>query len=408
MLKVGEALRSARERAGLSQEAAAEALEINRVVLSYYETERRPVPLPTAAALARLYGMSLDGLFGGEAVGDPGELDMSGVLFRAAPPALGDAAQGVLRLFERYVRDYVELARELGRPLPGRGNSPFLSVAGTSAREAAHSARQFRRHLNLGGGPLGDPFRVADEHVLVWRLPLGEDLGTAPSGLFYNHPSVGFSVVVNSNMSLGRQVFTVAHELAHAFFHSRSLDVVVSMSGAEVGRERFADAFAGELLVPGDELRRLVAEQALWSGRVGPRAVAHLQRHFGVSYATVRVRLLQERLITRTEFAELAEVSPSRLAKALGYPIHPADLGDFAMHPLERFPERMLELVRSAVEGDLITMGDAAEALGTSLDEVRQLLARPSVDPQERRVQRDLEDAAFAHSAYQDSARCSR
>lgn len=57
-------------------------------------------------------------------------------------------------------------------------------------------------------------------------------------------------------------MFTLAHELAHACFHSESADVVVSMPGGDHGRERFADAFAGEFLVPGDELRRVASEFA--------------------------------------------------------------------------------------------------------------------------------------------------
>lgn len=403
MVPVGDALRSARERAGLSQEAAADALTISRVVLSYYETGRRPVPLTTAAALARLYGTSLDRLLAGAAAAHVGA-DVSGILYRAAPPALGSSARGGLRVFEQHVHDYVELSHELKRPLPGKGQSPFPTVTGSSSRDAADAARQLRRHLNLGGGPLGDPFRVADEHVLIWRLPLGEDLDDAPSGLFYNHPQAGFSIVINSDMTLGRQVFTVAHELAHAFFHSRSLDVIVSMPGAEVSRERFADAFAGELLVPGDELRRLVTEHAAWNDAANPTAVVHLQRHFGVSYATIRVRLLQERLIDRAGFAELAEVSPSRLARALGYPVHRADMGDFDMHPLERFPGRMLALVRSALDEGIITPGDAAETLGTSIQEIRQLLDRPAIQPDEQRVQQDLEAAAFAHRGGPDGA----
>jgi Zn-dependent peptidase ImmA (M78 family)/transcriptional regulator with XRE-family HTH domain len=402
MIPVGEALRSARERAGLSQEAAADALAISRVVLSYYETDRRPVPLPTAAALARLYGTSLDRLLAGDDAVAQAQVDVSGVLYRAAPLALSDSARGGLLVFEQYVRDYVELAQELRRPLPGKGQSPFPTVTGSSTRDAADAARQLRRHLNLGGGALGDPFRVADEHVLIWRLPLGEDLDGAPSGLFYNHPQIGFSIVINSTMTLGRQVFTVAHELAHAFFHSRGLDVIVSMPGAELGRERFADAFAGELLVPGDELRRVVTEHATWNGLTNPTAVVHLQRHFGVSYATLRVRLLQERLIDRDTYADLAAVSPSRLARSLGYPIHRADMGDFTMHPLERFPGRMLVLVRTAVEEGAITPGDAAETLGTSGQEIRQLLARPPIEPDEQRIQQDLEAAAFAHKAGQD------
>src|SRR5487761_176729 len=403
-IELGEALRRARERASLSQEAAADALQINRVLLSYYETGHRTVPLPTAVALARLYGTSLDRLLSGDEGMATAPLDVSGILYRAAPAALGDSARGVLRLFAQYLRDYVELAEELVRPLPGKGQSPFSPVSGSSAREAADAARQLRRHFNLGGGPVGDPFRVADEYVLIWRLPLGKDLDSAPSGLFYNHPQVGFSIVVNSNMTLGRQVFTVAHELAHAFFHSRSADVIVSMHGAERGRERFADLFAGEFLVPGDELRRLVTEHSRWGDPTNPTTVVHLQRHFGVSYATIRVRLLQERLIDRKTFEALGQVSPSRLARALGYPVDPADMGDFARHPLERFPGRMLLLVRSALEEGVITPGDAAETLGTSIDEIRQLLARPPIEPDEQHIQRDLEEAAFAHKTGQGQA----
>ena len=124
VIDLAEPLRRARERAGLSQEAAAEALQINRVMLSYYETGRRTVSLPTAAALARLYGTSLDRLLSGdEAMATA--VDVSGILYRAAPAALGDPARGALRLFEQYLHDYVELAEELGRPLPGKGQSPF-------------------------------------------------------------------------------------------------------------------------------------------------------------------------------------------------------------------------------------------------------------------------------------------
>ena len=404
MIELAEALRRGREAAGLSQEAAATAIGTNRVLLSYYETGRRTVPLPTAAALARLYGTSLDRLLAGDETVAVAPVDVSGILYRAAPSTLGESAHGALRLFDQYMRDYVELAEELGRPLPGKGQSPFSPVIGSSARDAADAARQLRRYLNLGGGPVGDPFRIADEHVLIWRLPLGEDLESAPSGFFYNHPRVGFSIVINSNMTLGRQVFTVAHELAHAFFHSRSADVIISMHGAELGRERFADAFAGEFLVPGDELRRLVTEHSPWDNLTNPTTVVHLQRHFGVSYATIRVRLLQERLINRATFEMLAQVSPSRLARALGYPVDPADMGDFARHPLDRFPGRMLLLVRGAVQDGVITPGDAAETLSTSTEEIRQLLAQPPIEPDEQHIQRDLEEAAFAHKAEQGQA----
>lgn len=396
MDSIGATLRASRERAGLSQEAAAEAVGINRVLLTYYEAGRRPVPLTAAAALARLYGTSVEALLAGEEPAGSG-IDVSGMLFRASPRDLGEQAQAGLRLFEQRLAEYVELAVDMGAALPGPGRSPLTSARTASAKEAAWAARQLRRQLNMGGGALGDPFRVLDEHVLIWRLPLGADLGEAPSGFFYNHPQAGFCIAVNSQMTLGRQVFTLAHELAHAYFHSQDADVVVSMPGGDHGRERFADAFAGEFLVPGDELRRVVGELAPFDDLANPATVVHLQRHFGVSFATLRVRLLQERLIKQSDYDALAETSPSRLARALGYRVHPADMGSYDLHPLAAQPTWVLLLVRAALERSVITPGDAAEVLGTSTEEIRQLLARPRPAEDERRAQQDLEDAAFAN-----------
>jgi Zn-dependent peptidase ImmA (M78 family)/DNA-binding XRE family transcriptional regulator len=393
---IGEALRHGRERVGLSQEAAAQAAGINRVQLSYYETGKRQPPLGTAAVLARLYGSTIEALISGEA-GPRSSIDVSGMLYRAAPVDLGDQARAGLQQIDQYLADYVELAEELGVELPGPGRSPVSSARTASAKEAAWAARELRRHLNLGGAPLPDPFQLLDAAVLIWRLPLGEDLAQSPSGLFYNHPRAGFCIAVNSQMTLGRQVFTLAHELAHAYFHSQSADVIVSMPGTDHGREAFADAFAGEFLVPGDALRQLVSELPSFDPVIDPVVVVHLQRHFGVSFATMRVRLLQERLISREAFDDLADVSPSRLAQALGYVVHPADLGSFQLHPLERFPARMLLLVRSALERSAITRGDAAETLGTSTEEIRQLLSRPAAGDEDRRLLLDLEAAAFAN-----------
>jgi Zn-dependent peptidase ImmA (M78 family)/transcriptional regulator with XRE-family HTH domain len=393
---IGEMLRKSRERVELSQEAAAEAVGINRVVLNYYEGGHRQVPLGVAAALARLYGTTLESLVVDE---EPARsaVDVSGMLFRAAPRELGDQARAGLRLFELRLGDYVELAKELDAVPNGAGRSPLTPARSSSAKEAAWAARQLRGQLNLGGGALGDPFQVLDEHVLIWRLALGTNLDEAPSGFFYNHPEAGFCIAVNSQMTFGRQVFTLAHELGHAYFHSQSADIIVSMPGGDHAREQFADSFAGEFLVPGDELRRVVGLLTQVGSLDNPLLVVHLQRHFGVSFATIRVRLLQERIISRDQYDALAEASPSRLARALGYSVHPADMGSYDLHPLEAHPTRVLLLVRAALERSAITLGDAAEVLGTSTEEIRQLLAHPGAGDDERLAQQDLEDAAFAN-----------
>lgn len=389
---IGQMLRRARERAGLSQEAAATAVGLNRVVLSYYEGGQRQPPLPAATALARLYGLHLSELLqGAEPRPDPTE-----VLFRTAPAELGELTRAGMGQFSALVRGYVELANDLRAELPRKETSPFPPARPTAARrEAARLARDVREYLGVGEGPIGDHlFEVVDDVALVFRLPLGEPHDNAPSGFFYNHPDAGFCITVNSEMSLGRQVFTLAHELAHAFFHSQGADVWISFPRHPASRERFADLFAGELLVPADSLASAVDELGGWEDLEEPIVLVHLQRYFGVSYATLLVRLRQERLVSEGAYQELREVSPGKLALALGYDVNPADLGDYAVHALDRFPTRMLRLFHRAVAAGQVSRGDAAETLGVGLEEILHLQDRPPIEESELRALEEIEGGA--------------
>src|SRR5579875_1734507 len=373
MKDLGRGLALARQRAGLSQEAAAEAVGLNRVVLSYYETGRRQPPLGVVVALARLYGIPLPELLD-QVEGKAEAPATSEILYRAAPQELGQSARVGMRQFSELVNSYVDLLGDFGPPPPSRGASPIREDnPRPTRRDAARLGHEVRKFLGLESGPIDDLFRLVDEHVLAFRLPLGSDLTSAPSGFFYNHPQAGFCIVVNSDMTLGRQVFTLAHELAHAFFHSQNRDVVISMPGGRVDPERFADMFAGELLVPEDALRGAIDDLQAWERVADPIVVIHLQRHFGVSYAALLVRLRQEGFLGQTEYDALAGISSSTLARHLGYPVNPADLGEYRLAPLDRFPDRMLRLVRVAVEQEKVTLGDAAETLGVSVEDIRLL-----------------------------------
>lgn len=389
----GAGLRAARDRSRLSQEAAAEAVGLNRVVLSYYETGERQPAVTTLVSLANLYGVSLQDLLA-EAETES-RVPPSEILFRAAPQTIADRPRAQLFRFFAYVDAYLELLGDMGGTAPGRQVSPFAQATPRAGRrEAVRRARMLREFFGLGMGPIGDLFRVIDEHVLVFRLPLGAGGTDGPSGLSYNHPKAGFCIVVNSDMTLSRQVFTLAHELAHTYFHSQASDAWISMEGAPIARERFADFFAGEFLVPGDTLARMVEELEAWEEVSEPAFVVHLRHHFGVSYAAIVVRLFQEKFISESEYKRLREISPSGMSEAMGYPLHPADLGDYKLRPLDRFPDRMLRLVRTAVNKKVITRGDAAETLGVSLEDATRLLGSPKAGEAERRAISDLEEVA--------------
>lgn len=93
-------------------------------------------------------------------------------------------------------------------------------------------------------------------------------------------------ITVNSENSYGRKRFTIAHELAHFFLHhnKQELDFLDLRSTERDDKERAADAFAAELLMP--EVYVRAEHDKLMFPTV--RQLAHV---FGVSEEAMYYRL---------------------------------------------------------------------------------------------------------------------
>jgi hypothetical protein len=194
------------------------------------------------------------------------------------------------------------------------------------------------------------------------------------SGAFYSHPVVGFSILVNLDMTPGRRRFTIAHELAHALFHSASERYIVSTSG-KPPRERFADAFAGEFLMPTEGVRRVMEEHGFGPRIEDPAEVIHLQRFFGVSYITALVRLRQAKFLTQPRLEQFKEARPVLLARSLGFEVSEEEFGPRRdLWRLERFPPRFRRLLRHAVNHGALSVPSAAALTRLSIDEVTELV----------------------------------
>jgi hypothetical protein len=219
----------------------------------------------------------------------------------------------------------------------------------------------------------------------VFRAALGPDVDTGVSGAFLKHPKEGFSVLVNLEMTPGRRRFTLAHELAHALFHSQRRVYVISHPTKDV-QERFANAFAGEFLMPTEGIRRAMEEYGIGPQVDHPADVVHLQRFFRVSYATGLVRLRQARALTAADFEAFKQVRPVLFAEQLGY--EPSDEEyerDVGRWRICGFPPGFLALLRLAITRDAISVPTAANLTGLSIDEIEELVQEDQpVDEQTR------------------------
>ena len=395
MTDLHEALRRSRTRARYSQDDVGAALGVSRAMVSYWEAGSRAPNDRQLSALARLYSIAPVDLAEGRDV-EAADVDLAGMLLRADGDVDPGAAPGI-REFVRFLERYAELAGLLDTPIRGLTQSPFVHRAKFVHKDdVRRKAEEVRSLVGLGTGPIRDLDPVCELlGITVYRAPLGADLRHAPSGAFLNHPDVGFSILVNLDMTPGRRRFTAAHELAHALFHSNETNRLVSYGGGP--RESFADAFAGEFLMPSEGVRRFVEEVGIAPRIVDATDAIHVQRYFGVSWPTALVRLRQMNVVTENTYRDLKEsVRPVSLARSLGYSIHPEEHEqDPGLWRIHRFPRPFLRMLRAAVIVRLMSPPTAASFAGVAVPDIVQILGQPHDDAEHEQPQVDMEFGEF-------------
>ncbi|WP_282944445.1 ImmA/IrrE family metallo-endopeptidase [Cellulomonas endometrii] len=128
-----------------------------------------------------------------------------------------------------------------------------------------------------------DPARIARQMGLsVAKTMLAPNI----SGMLQVEPGATPQIYVDHADVIHRQRFTIAHELGHFYERVRRGDTDFNFIDRRGGQydvhEFYADEFAGNLLMPEDEVRRL------WSQNDG---LATMADHFGVSLPAMKTRL---------------------------------------------------------------------------------------------------------------------
>lgn len=379
MTQLADRLRKLREQLGFTQDDVAHLTGQPRPVVSDWERGTRRPNSHQIDKLALIYRVPRGELLGERTLPRP---DFELLMFRDAGEHLDPDGRFEIQRFLAFLDLYGNLLDALDEPA-GLVSSPFKVHEGFSTKEdIRRRAEDARAFLRLGSGPIANLGALADAHgMTVYYAPLGSDLRGTVSGAFLPHHRVGFSILVNGQTTPGRQLFTLAHEIAHALFHGDRL--YVNFFGRRESAERFANGFAGEFLVPTHHLRSTV--EGFGVTKVNdPEQIVHLQRYYGVSYEMMLVRLSQANLVTDVDRDRLKQVRPVHLAATLGYPVEP---DEWAQDPegwgLARYPQRFLRLLRRAMADELISVGGAMSITGLAAEDIEEFLADESVDDDE-------------------------
>ncbi|MYF69905.1 MAG: ImmA/IrrE family metallo-endopeptidase [Proteobacteria bacterium] len=330
---LGSRLRRARESRGLSQQAAAQALDNPRTAITQLEAGSRSVSTLELTRFSELYLRPVADLLH-EGPTDEDQ-DVLVALHRVAPGLEEDPAthEQVTRCVH-LCREGVALVHLLGtehRSGPPSYDIPLPRSPGEAVAQGEETAEQERRRLGIANAPIADVSELIASQG-IWAS--GVTLPDGMSGLFLRHPSIGLAILVNSSHPKGRKRFSYAHEYAPALLDRNGHVTVSSTDNSSDMVEKRANAFAAAFLMPRGGIRTSLRnldkglpsrqDHAIFdaasgghieaaqrpparSQRITYKDNAILAHHFGVSYQASAYRLKSLRYISTRECGHLLD-----------------------------------------------------------------------------------------------------
>lgn len=311
---IGERLRRARDRAGITQAGAAASADMARTTLVAIEQGQRRVRMPELRRLAALYGTSVNTLLRDEAI----HVDLT-PRFRKLENSTNTGEEEAVRLMSDLAKAEVELENLLGvkrvRSYPPE--RPILP--GNVRAQAEQNALELRQHLGLGIAPISDIVTLLElemgARVFVRRVE------GRISGLFAFDDALGPCILLNANHPRDRRTQTAAHECGH-FISTRRDPEVLLVDEAETSREeRYANAFGRAFLTPSRAVMQKFQEIVAGSDRLTRRHIIVLAHFFGVSREALVRRLEELRLVKRGTwdwFEDHGRISDEQERQVLG------------------------------------------------------------------------------------------
>lgn len=182
----------------------------------------------------------------------------------------------------------------------------------------------FRQDYGLGNHePVRFKSLLQELNVITLFAPLSANFSGMALKARKNDTEFHRFILVNSSQSLGKQHFTICHELYHLYIQENFTDQVctVGLFNPKLDKNEFyADIFASHLLLPTDGILKHIPTDELLSKRVSLSTLVFIEQLYSSSRSALLYRLKKMGLVTPTDY-DLYSKSVKRSALECGYPI---------------------------------------------------------------------------------------
>ena len=178
-------------------------------------------------------------------------------------------------------------------------------------------AVRFRNQLHL---PQDVPFPVRDAMEQLGILTVFRPLSDSSYGMSIKTADGLMFMMVSSSSTIGRQHFTIGHELYHLFFDENPQPHMCGSEG-KTPSEQSADMFASNLLMPRVGLLAMLPEDYMTSKKLDVAAVVKMEQKFQVSRQALLYRLKRIGVVDEEQLQTLLLAPTRDAAQRRGYDV---------------------------------------------------------------------------------------
>jgi len=318
-----EVLRWARETGGFDKDDVVEKIKRKRVTSATIKSWENGTESPTYAQLERLayeiYKRPLALFFFPE----PPEEETPKESFRTLPQEEINLLEPRLLYLVRQAKVMQENLRELFDGVNPAKKQVCSGITIHSSDTISNAANAVREYLDIG---LNEQYALTtnDKALKYWRDVLEKHGVFVFKDAFKDDECSGFClyddvfpiIYLNNSQAKIRQIFTLFHELAHLLFRTGGIDLrhddfIQRMRGPNKRIEVFCNKFAGEFLVPTEDIKPQIRNQTM-----DDNIITRLAKKYNVSREVILRKCLNLNHITKAFYeARVKEWNEERLAR---------------------------------------------------------------------------------------------
>jgi len=186
-----------------------------------------------------------------------------------------------------------------------------------SIESAENLAIKFRGLIEVS---LKEPINVKSVLRKLNILTIYRPLSHNSYGLSLRSKTDRRFILINSESTIGRQHFSIAHELYHLFYDENPTPHICSdENGGKSISEKNADLFASALLMPKEGIIQFISNEEILDRDVKLPTVIKLEQYYSVSRLSLLYRLKVIKLLSESSFKSLQSIPVKDSAKLYGY-----------------------------------------------------------------------------------------